>query len=443
MIVDTSSRFAKLAYWDFSDVSKRILIVTYGFPPSNTIPVHRILRLSKWLPRYGWEPTILTVKTKFAHPYFYANQDEGLESLVPKGMSVHRASSFEHVKHPFFGKVQARIMGALAIPDPYVTWLPGALRKGKAIIDEQGIDVVLTTLGPNSTALIGYFLKKLTSTKWVMDYRDPWSLNSFKQLGRIRYAIEKKIEDVMLSQSDANVTTSRLITETYCEHYPQLADRFSTITNCFDRDLQFLTESTDIGSSPDQKFRLVHAGSFYGKRTPTNFLAALDYLVRKHPGIQSKIEILFVGELTDDFRKEISATSQNLSIDCRMIGAVTYKKSMRYMSGSDLLLAINGMEDRHNIFIPGKLFDYIAANKPILLIGHRGAASEIIEDGDLGAVRSPEDIDGIGCDILRYYRRWEQCIPFEPNTSHIKKYHASKVAEQLAEILDSVVFSAK
>ena len=420
-------------------MSKRILIVTYGFPPSNTIPVHRVLRLSKWLPRYGWEPTILTVKTRFAHPSFYGNQDKDLNSLVLKGLNVHRASSFEHVNHAFFGKVQARIMELVAIPDPYVTWLPGALRTGKKIIDERGIDVVLTTLGPNSTALIGYFLKKQRSTKWVMDYRDPWCFNPFKQLRPIRFSIEKRIEDLMLSHSDANVTTSRLITETYCEHYPELADRFSTITNCFDRELQFIDDQSNTESSSNHKFRIIHAGSFYTKRRPTSFLKALVSLANRHPAIRDNIEILFVGALSVNFQNEILATVRNESLDCQMLGPVPYRESMRLISSSDLLLAINGDEDRDNVFIPGKLFDYIAANRPILLLGQRGAASEIVERGNLGAVRKHEDIEGIGAAILDFYHRWERSLPYEPNVPYINRYHASTTARQLAEVLNSVV----
>lgn len=418
---------------------RRILIVTYGFPPSNQVAVHRILRLSKWLPKYGWEPTILTVKTKYAHPFFYDNEDPDLNSLVSDNLKVHRALSFEYLKHPFWGKVQLRIMKTLAIPDSYVTWVPSAIFKGKKLIDEQSIEVVLTTLGPSSTALIGYFLRKFTATKWVMDYRDPWCLNPFKRLGRLRYSLEKKIENSMLARSDANVTTSNLITRIYRENYPEIADRFFTITNCFDHDLQFVSEPSHSGSALNHKFRVVHAGSFYAKRRPTSFLKALVSLVSRHPKIQSKIEVLFVGALSNEFQEEISVVIRDLSIDCQMVGAVSYKESMQYMCNSDLLLAINGIEARDNIFIPGKLFDYIAANKPILLIGHRGAASEIVEHGNLGAVRAPNDIDGMSRDIFRFYRRWERSTLFEPNTQYVNRYHASNVAEQLAGVLDSVV----
>jgi hypothetical protein len=130
---------------------------------------------------------------------------------------------------------------------------------------------------------------------------------------------------------------------------------------------------------------------------------------------------------------------QKLPYDFQMIGAVSYKESMRYICDSDLLLAINGTTERDNIFIPGKLFDYIAANKPILLIGHRGAASEIVENGRLGAVRAPDDTNGISKDIHRFYRRWEQSMLFESNRQYVDRFHASTIAKQLAGVLESVV----
>ena len=168
-------------------------------------------------------------------------------------------------------------------------------------------------------------------------------------------------------------------------------------------------------------------------------MKSLVALIDQHPRIQNKIEVLFIGGLSHDYQKEITDTARSLSVDCQLIGAVSYKASMQYICSSDLLLAINGTEDRDNIFVPGKLFDYIAANKPILFIGHRGAASEIVEQGNIGAVCEHDDIDSMSREILGFYRRWELSQPFEPNTPYIHRYHASNVAKQLAELLDSVV----
>jgi glycosyltransferase involved in cell wall biosynthesis len=332
-------------------------------------------------------------------------------------------------------------MSRIAIPDLYVTWVPGAVYRGKQLVREHNFDVVFTTIPPNSTALIGYLLKRLTSAKWVMDYRDPWCPNPFNQLGRIRYSLEKKIEDSMLTRSDLNVSTSELITNIYRENYPKIADRFCTITNCYDPELQFVSSSGNIESRSMHKFRIVHAGSFYPKRNPTSFLKGLIALLDAYPDLRGKIEVIFVGIVTEKYRTEISELIGSSSVDFQMVGAVSYKESMHYICSSDLLLAINGTEDQDNIFVPGKLFDYIAANKPILFMGHRGAASEIIEKGNIGAVCEHDDIDGISREILSFYRRRELFQLFEPNTPYIRRYHASNVAKQLAELLDSVVRS--
>jgi len=330
-------------------------------------------------------------------------------------------------------------MRRIAIPDLYITWVPGAVLKGKKLIDKRNIDVVLTSISPNSTTLIGYFLKRLTSAKWIIDYRDPWCSNPFAQLGRTRHFLEKRIEDSMLSHSDFNVTTSDLITKLYQKNYPMLADRFATITNCYDHELQFVPDRNHSESRRTQKFRIIHAGSFYPKRRPTSFLKSLVALIDQHPKMQNKIEVLFVGELNRGYQKEITDAARSLSVDCQLIGPVSYKACMQYISSSDLLLAINGTEERDNVFIPGKLFDYIAANKPILLLGHSGPATEIVEQGSLGAVCKHEDIDGISREILHFYHRWEQSLPFETNTQYVNKYHAENVAKQFAKILDSVV----
>jgi glycosyltransferase involved in cell wall biosynthesis len=302
-------------------------------------------------------------------------------------------------------------------------------------------DVVLTTVSPNSTAIIGYFLKKLSTANWVIDYRDPWIPNPFRKRGRIRYFLENKIENSMLSSSDFNVTTSSFITEIYRQSYPQHAEKFRTITNCYDPELQFVSPVREVEIKPNRKFRIIHAGTFYAKRNPTGFLEGLVALIAKHPEIRSKIEMLFIGVDANAYKKQILSVSRKLSVDCEIGGTVSYKESMQCICSSDLLLAINGIEDRDNIFIPAKIFDYMAANKPILLIGHKGAASEIVERGQLGAVRKHDDIDGICEAIYDLYSQWERSLPFEPDEQYIARYHASNVTKQLVAVLDELVRS--
>ena len=407
----------------------KILIITYSFPPSNHAAVHRILRFCKWLPRYGWEPIILTVKD--GH---YDRYDTELNKFVPDDLKVYKASSFE-LNDRFWGKIQKRGMIRIAIPDRQITWVPDAVLKGKQLINKHGINIVFTTLGPYSTALIGYFLKRITGVKWVMDYRDPWCLNPLKSLSPLRYALEKRLEDLMLHYSDYNLTTSDLMTNLFRENYPEIANRFCTITNCYDEELQYVNEVESINQS-NRKFRIVHTGSFYTRREPTNFLKALIELMKKYPNLQDKIEVLLVGGISRSIKEEILNINGIRLIDFRFIGTIPYQESMQYICSADLLLAINGTEKRDNIFIPAKTFDYIAARRPILFIGHKGSASEIIECGNLGAAREHEDIDGIGKDILQIYNKWKDSQPFEPNTQYLSMYYAGNVVRRLASVLN-------
>ena len=409
---------------------KQILIITYFFPPSNAVAVHRILRFCKWLPRHGWEPIVLTVNN--GHYDIY---DTELNRFVPDDLKVYKAYSFEYFSNRFLGKFQKKVMRRIAIPDRQIIWVPDAVLKGKQIIDKHDINIVFTTLGPHSTALIGYFLKIMTGVKWVMDYRDPWCLNPFKSLSPLRYTLEKRLEDLMLHYSDYNLTTSDLMTKLFRENYPEIANRFCTITNCYDEELQYVNEIESVNYQLNRKYRIVHTGFFYSRRKPTNFLKALIELVKKYPNLQDKIEVLLVGGMSTSIKEEILNINGIRLIDFRSIGTVSYRESMQYICSADLLLVINGTEKKDNIFIPAKIFDYIAARKPVLFIGYKGSASEIIERGNLGAAREHEDIDGIGRDIFRIYNKWKESQPFDPNTQYLSMYYSGNVVRILAGIL--------
>lgn len=413
-------------------MSNKILIITYSFPPSNASAVHRILRFCKWLPRYGWEPIILTVKN--GH---YDRYDTELNRFVPDNLKVYKASSLEYLNNQSLGKVWRGVLKRIAIPDQHITWVPNAVLKGKQIIDKYGINIIFTTLNPFSTIFIGYFLKMMTKVKWVVDYRDPWCLNPFKSLSPLRYALEKRLEDLMLYYSDYNLTTSDLMTKLFRKNYPEIANRFCTITNCYDEEVQYINEIENIYQS-NCKFRIVHTGSFYSRRKPTNFLKALIELVKKYPNLQDKIEVLLVGSIDTSIKEEISNINGMRLIDFRSTGAVSYRESMRYICSAELLLVINGTKKKDNIFIPAKIFDYIVARKPILFIGYKGSSSEIIERGNLGAAQEHEDIDGIGRNIFQIYNKWKEAQPFEPNTQYLSTYYAGNVVKKLAGILNKL-----
>lgn len=375
---------------------KKVLIITYYWPPSGGAGVQRWVKFCKYLPDFNIEPIILTVKNGT-----YPLIDETLIAQIPENLKVYRSKIFE--PYSIFGKLIGKsrkevstpanafttenegvlkkigvwIRANLFIPDARRGWVPFAVKKAAQLIKAHNIQTIITTGPPNSTHLIGTKLKeKNPDIKWIMDMRDPWTKIFFNETiprtllaTRIDEALEKKA----LSLADEVIVVSRGMAKL---HNAIKNRAYNVIPNGFDHtDFQALTSETK-----NEKFTIKYIGSMTESAIPYDFFKAISELDTKS---SSKISLQFFGSHNKILADAISQF--NLNGIVQFNDYIPHLEAKREMQTADLLLLVIPNTKDNELILTGKIFDYIAAQRPIIYIGPiPGDASDIIKEYNLG-----------------------------------------------------------
>jgi glycosyltransferase involved in cell wall biosynthesis len=320
----------------------------------------------------------------------------------------------------------------LLLPDENVPWNATAIPKAISIARSEGIDVVLTTSPPGSVHLIGAAVQKATGAKWVADLRDSIALHAHRSADGIGQRAKQKaragVAHLVARNADAIVCAADSIAVETRGLEPK--GRVVTIANGCDFD-----DFAGIEYVRGDRFRLTHAGSFFGKRDPKPFLRAL-----AESGLQD-VTVRFVG----DFRPGDREFMESLGIADRveLIDYVPRRESLRLQRDSDaLLLLIPEAGGRGRGVLSGKVFEYLAAERPILaVVPEDGAAADLIRETDAGVVAGPDDVDAIRDALVALHTRWRDGTlagtPLSPEWRD-RLSRASRV-EELAELLESLV----
>jgi glycosyltransferase involved in cell wall biosynthesis len=417
---------------------KKLLIITYAFPPSNDVAIHRVLRFSKWLPQYGWEPVILT-------PHYTLTQRIDRDNLhfVEKYIKkVYRSSGFyeeliSHIadkknRNPFARFVRGYFLNRLT-PDISIMWLSGAIKKGMDIIRNEKIDAIWATLGPPTAGLIGAELRRRTNAPLVIDYRDPWTLNPYRKYSEKQLSRNLSLEKSMLKEANAVITTSEAIRYITVENDYFDERRSFVVTNGMDEELQWMYDNTDQILLDSNKINITYVGSFYGDRQPYSFLEGLKLFIKEFPNYSNMISFNIIGNQDPENNIESYCRENGLLNIINQHGLVSYRKAMQYLRQSTILLLVNGINPQSDIFIPGKIFDYLVTSKPILFIGE-GQPSNIIKDTSSGISvgHNPSDIANALHELIYKNRRTEV------NKVKLQYYQAESVTKYLVKILNTM-----
>src|SRR6059058_1617726 len=358
----------------------KVLLVTMYFPPAGGGGVQRPLKFATHLPSFGIETHVLTPDDpKWVH------RDD--EAIPPTQAWVHRV------------RYQAGALFRRAlVPDKSVTWAPSAIPAAIRIVKREGIDAVLTTSPPNSINLIGAAVKKATGVKWVADLRDPLIADADNPVERLPARLKENVQRVVArlvaSQADAIVTAWDGIAEEIRAYGPKVG--VAVIPNGADYDD---LEGLEYTRSPE-RFRITHTGSFFGKRDPRPFLTAL-----KESGLEHVVA-RFVGELTK--RDRDWAETLGLGDRLELLPFGSRRRSLAYQRDSEaLLLLLPQAGERGTPVLPGKIFEYLAAERPILAaVPPTGAAANLIRESGAGIVVAPDDVAGIREALVGLEARW-------------------------------------
>ncbi len=408
----------------------RILLVAYYFPPDASSGSFRPLFFANHLTEMGDEVTVLTSRKEDFLPEQPLDQDL-VARLDPRIRVVRSAvrrpdkyllrmrdrltqpsgtAPVPAGKPPVTNGMRARltretkkfVAQVLTTPDYHVGWIVPCVRQGLAIIREQKPDIIIATGGPWSGMAAGRILKRLTKVPLALDFRDPWLANAdHVQRGRVFSWIDGRLEKGLLGSADMLICNTEEMKEDFLRRYPGLSpERVVTITNGFEDYL------TDLTPKKKGALTLTHVGALYFSRNPLPLLQAARNAIERGSMDPTKIKLRFVGGIADadPTIAEILA-SHSLANVVESIPRVTYQASLRAMIESDVLILY---QPGFPLQVPRKVYDYMAARRPVLCIAEPGSATwSLVERYSIGTA-CENDAARIEAVLLTIYSEWQK-----------------------------------
>lgn len=425
-------------------VRKRALIITYYWPPAGGPGVQRWLKFVKYLPEFNVEPIVYIPKNPN-----YPLVDEGLMSEVSDDLTIVKqpikepyklASLFsksssktiskgiilEKNKQSFIEKVMLYIRGNFFIPDARKNWVKPSVVFLSKYISEHNISTIITTGPPHSLHLIGLQLKERLGVKWLADFRDPWTTIGYhKQLKLTKNAQQKHkvLEKQVLNKADQIIVTSSVTKK-----------EFENITK---KPIEVITNGYDYESvgkvELDSKFSMAHIGSLLSKRNPKNLWQVLSDLIIENDNFAIDFQLNLIGAVSEDVLHSIK--KYNLSNYVNNIGYVSHKESIKYQKKSQLLLLIEIDSENTKCIIPGKLFEYMVSNRPIVAIGPKGSDVEkIIKETNTGNYFYYNDYESLKTTILIHYKTFKNGT-LQSHAIGLQKYSRKSLTASLSKLL--------
>lgn len=435
---------------------KNVLIITHDFAPLGGGGVMRTVKFVKYLPQFGWMPTVITADIPIPESAKdYALLEELNEKVqiyrtrapekfgIEKGL-IKKANSSKISKGKFLLRiliiwkwVKDNIQKFFFIPDRCALWIPFAYKKCKEIVKSKKIDVIYTTSPPVSAHMIGYLLKGRTKIPWVMDFRDLWFDHIvFGPKNKYRKWIERWLEKRFIKNADHIITVTDSMKENILLRHPKESSKITTISNGYDAEI-FERATTSPYINP-KKLTITYTGSLQNYQTPEYFLKALKDLITKKGNLKNEIEIIFAGTMQDKYQKIFGYPP--LSEIVHYVGFLSYQESVNLLCSSDISLLIIYEELGGASFLTGKLFDYIAAKKPILALVPEGIAADFIRSEKLGAVVQPKNVKEIKFTLEKFYSMWKKNkhINWNVNENTLELFTRKNLTQKLRNILEKI-----
>lgn len=418
---------------------RNVLFLAYDFPPISSAAAQRARGLARHLPAHGWQPVVVSPRAGVSWARDPATAEE-----LPATLEVRRTASLEASRLLRRPGVTAGVKGGerqrssllsrrlrewVLIPDSHVGWIPFAL--AAALRRSQGVDVVLSTSPPASAHIAGGLVARLARKPWVADFQDPWSLPSFCAWGgRWRPWVDGQLERKVLRGADAVVATTEWLGD---ELARRGGERVTVVPNgCDPAELPETSPARDV-------FTLVHAGSFYGPRSPEPLLAAVAAALEAEPSMRGSVRVRLLG--SEDARNEalLGAATRRLGLEdvVERAGQVPRGESLAAIRGATALALVTDAREAGEGLIPLKLYEYLAAGRPVLaLTPADGEAGRLLRATDAGLVVDPSDTMGARDALRRLYTRWRAGVSDGRSNGKLVEAHAwNALAGRLAQVL--------
>ncbi|MBD1261733.1 glycosyltransferase family 4 protein [Maribacter polysiphoniae] len=422
---------------------KKVLIVTYYWPPAGGPGVQRWLKFVKYLPEFGITP-IVYIPENPNYPII----DDSIGNEVPEGLVIYRHPIREPYKvagffskndakrissgiittknQSFLEKVMLWVRGNFFIPDARKNWVKPSVRFLQTIIEKENIDCLVTTGPPHSLHLIGNQLKQITKVKWLADFRDPWtSIGYHKKLKLTRKSQQehKRLEQLVLNNADRVIVTSN----TTKEEFQGITQKpISVITNGYDTDISVPKVTT-------KGFTISHIGSLLSGRNPAILWQVLGTMVLENDEFDSCFKLRLAGVVSEDVLQSIY--DAGLRGHTELLGYVSHEEAVRLQQESQVLLLVEIDSHETKGILPGKLYEYMAAGRPILGIGPKGwDAARIIADTHSGFSFGYDDENKLKDVLLKWFEAYSN-DGLIMDAQGIEKYSRRALTRELAKLI--------
>jgi glycosyltransferase involved in cell wall biosynthesis len=450
---------------------KSVLIIAYSWPPDNCVGSLRPAYLAKQLAEHGWQPIVVTVREdyyEYLDPRRAVNPGNALvmrTRCLPNPRSLYleakktlfavlgwqrrfdeimlrgRECQEQQGSESSLGGVKRHLLSLLYTPDECQGWIPPGVIASLKAIRRHRIECMISTGPPFSAHLVGLTVKILARVPWIADFRDPWSFNEQRPpylKSSLSDSIERRLEARVMERANSVVTVTPAMTEQYRRLYPRVSDKCMTITNGYDGD-EFRALEHIV---PSGKFTVTYLGRFDYSRSPQHLLHAIGAL-KKEGVFKDSLVVKFIGRC----RWAAGASVEDMIRENGLEEIVHFTdmlprvEALREMLSAHVLVLLAN-EQKHQV--PGKAYEYLAARRRILCMTEEdGATADLIRHYNLGAVVSPNDVDGVKRVLARWYTECQEPPAASADPQASIAYEWATLGSQYASLLDRFASPAR
>ncbi len=430
--------------------AKRVLIITYYWPPGGGAGVQRWLKFVKYLPQFGWSPVVYTpengempvldaslekdiplgteiIRTRIWEPYSIYKTFVG----VGKDEKINTGFLTEKKKPGLAERLSVWLRGNFFIPDARKFWIKPSVKYLSTYLSQNPVDAIVSTGPPHSMHLIALQISNKFNIPWVADFRDPWTnIDYYKDLMLTNGADKKHhlMEHEVLTKATRVIVVGKTMQQEFMDDFHRKID---VITNGFDEDDSFI-QVKPISSN----FMIAHVGTIVRSRNPKALWKALDKIINEVPGFADDLEIRLTGKVDIEVRNSLK--------DNNLEKFVTYTNylphaevALEQQKASLLLLILNDTPNAKGI-LTGKMFEYMAAKRPVLCIGPiNGDAASILDETGSGKTFNFDDKEGLLDAIKSYYSQFKSGN-LTVDSRGIQQYSRKSLTKKLVEVLEEI-----
>lgn len=430
---------------------KKLLLISYYWPPAGGPACQRILSFARYLPEYNWKVVVLTVSNGD-----YPVRDESLKNIIPPDCPVYKTITREpfSLYRKFLGlkkeeKIPVAVLAQqncnwkkqfanwirlnLFVPDARKGWIKHAVKKGKEIVEHEKPDLILSSSPPPSVHLIAEQLAEFAQVPWVTDFRDPWTRIHYYQKNRNSFTefLDLQLEKRILRNCSGIVSASKGFAELLSIPSQK---KYRVITNGYDEP-----------DFPEEKkispfFRIVHTGSLSPNRFDQKIFLILKELIDRKEIPSEKLEIILIGKIDENIHRKITAFLPVNIIKFKPFAA--HNQALQVMQNAELLLLFTENIPGYKGHLPAKMFEYLFTGNFIIGTGDSDSeAAEILSETGHGMISN--DLNKISGKIKELFELWEKKEYPVLSLEQTEKYTRKNLSARLAEYLDDIAAESR